>query len=412
MLKNLFNVSVIGLTLLGASSASALEIHEWGTFTSLVNEDGQQMSGMHHEEEGLPGFVYGLRNDGPGLQNSSAQIGLKDRCRGKCVFLTAEESLKSVIPFNQFNTTITQKMETPVIYFYGDVGEKVQVEVGFPGGMISQWYPAASQFNLHPDFPNNGFMSWNVALKEVNDTKLYPKTSQVSVWNPARVTKANTIQTQANGTEEERFIFYRGLGDFSVPLKVSLKNLTNAMEVTVTNNSTQTVPALFYLKTNELGVERLLVIPSLKPSESRTVSTSLAQNVSDAYQPILKELVSAGLFEDEAMSMLKTWDKSYFHTKGERLLYILPQAWTETILPMKLQPAPEKLVRVLIGRVELFSASEQAQLSQKVVSNDTSILSDRLLEPKLNALKAGARLQKSNQMTMKINKLIHTLNQD
>jgi hypothetical protein len=241
---------------------------------------------------------------------------------------------------------------------------------------------------------------------------LYPQTSATSIWNPARETKANTIQTTVNGTEEERFIFYRGLANFDVPLKVNLKNLSeNEMSVTVTNQSVEEIPSLFYLKTNQSGVVSFLTIPALKANESRTFLTSSAQSIKSANVPIQKALVSAGLFEDEAISMLKTWKKSYFRTEGERLLYILPQAWTERILPMKLVPQPERLVRVLIGRVELFSQNEQQRILTRLARNDQSLLEDRLMEPKLNAVKFLMNQQKSLVNQSQIDALILKLNQ-
>lgn len=36
-----------------------LEVHEWGTFTSVQSPDGKDMEGLHHEEEPLPSFVHG-----------------------------------------------------------------------------------------------------------------------------------------------------------------------------------------------------------------------------------------------------------------------------------------------------------------------------------------------------------------
>lgn len=378
MLKKMIKGSFIGALLLTITNTYALEIHEWGTFTSLVNERGELMSGMHHEEVGLPGFVYGLRSEGvSGALNQKLNC---DHPHSKCAFPSPTDPLRDIIPFNEFNTKVTQKMETPVIYFYGNVDQKVHVEVGFPGGMISQWYPAASSFNNHLDEFKNGFMNWDITLKSASDTKAYPKTLKSSIWNPARETAANTIQV--NGEEEERFIFYRGLGDFEVPLKIKLRN----SEITITNTSDQIVPALFYLQTSKaLGVKKFLALPSLGAHESKTFATSDARLVKGANSPIQKALEAQGLFEDEARSMLRTWDSSYFHTEGERLLYLLPQAWTETILPMKLNPVPEKLVRVLVGRIELFSKEAQAALKQDL-KNKINLSEDRLLEAKINAL--------------------------
>ena len=42
------------------------------------------------------------------------------------------------------------------------------------------------------------------------------------------------------------------------------------------------------------------------------------------------------LFEDEAESLLATWDASYFRAPGLRLFFLVPRAWTERILHLRL----------------------------------------------------------------------------
>src|SRR5438093_13586661 len=39
--------------------------------------------------------------------------------------------------------TATVRMETPVLYFYADRETVASVRVDFPGGQITEWYPAA-----------------------------------------------------------------------------------------------------------------------------------------------------------------------------------------------------------------------------------------------------------------------------
>jgi hypothetical protein len=356
--------------ILGSLNVSAMEVHEWGTFTSLVDEKGVEQSGMYHEEVGLPGFVYGLR-----AQGAAGQLGGQEKCAppgrpSKCAFSTDKE----FVPFNEFNTAVTQKMETPVIYFYGDKGEVAHVEVDFPEGMISQWFPKASSVNLHLQEFKKGFMGWDVTLKGVEDTQNIPVTLANSIWNPARATKSNVITM---GAEDEKFIFYRGLGEFTVPLKITL----GLESVTLNNTSSEDVSALVYLLSGKVeGVKKFLIIPSLKAGEVRTISTSSAVSTGDLKAEMAKSLVSAGLFQDEALAMLATWNESYFHTEGERLLYILPREWTERILPMRVTPAPAKLERVLVGRVELFSKAAQKSFLTRPLK-----VQDHLHEAKMNA---------------------------
>ena len=114
-----------------------LVVHEWGTYTSLQGSNGIALEGLHHEEEIVPDFVYG-RDQFSTANNGS---GSKPSCGGmRCKRF--ETALASNTPL-----AVTQKLETPVLYFYGDTSSRVNVDVGFPGGVISQWYPKASNFS-------------------------------------------------------------------------------------------------------------------------------------------------------------------------------------------------------------------------------------------------------------------------
>ena len=129
----------------GASSVHGLVVHEWGTFTSLQGSDGRVMDGLHHTEELLPAFVHGRLASSGGLHKSM-------------------EALPEAV---------TQKLETPVIYFYGDV-PRATVDVEFPGGVISEWYPGATA--MAPAVGSltriaEGRMTWDVGLRELDAVK-------------------------------------------------------------------------------------------------------------------------------------------------------------------------------------------------------------------------------------------------
>jgi hypothetical protein len=77
-----------------------------------------------------------------------------------------------------------------------------------------------------------------------------------------------------------------------------------------------------------------------------------------------KALAGEGLFADEARAMVDTWTDSWFTDEGERVLYVLPRAWTDEILPLTISPAPDKLVRVMVGRAEIITPQRVASLRQ------------------------------------------------
>jgi len=112
------SLTVLSITTLSAfaneaGKAGAFQVHEWGTFTTVSGSDGKLLTGLEREEEYLPYFVQG-------------HAGVNRR-RGKGFYFPLRG--------------VTVKMETPVIYFYGEPQKNVNVKVGFNGGSISQWYP-------------------------------------------------------------------------------------------------------------------------------------------------------------------------------------------------------------------------------------------------------------------------------
>ena len=89
--------------------------------------------------------------------------------------------------------------------------------------------------------------------------------------------------------------------------------------------------------------------------------------------------------------MVDTWSKSYFQSFGVRLLYVVPREWTDSLLPLAVEPAPAELVRTLVGRVEVMTQSEERALVARVSdasarglsSSEVILALGRLAEPKL-----------------------------
>jgi hypothetical protein len=74
-------------------------------------------------------------------------------------------------------------------------------------------------------------------------------------------------------------------------------------------------------------------------------------------------LVEDGLFPDEATAMLKTWEASYFRAPGLRLFFLVPQAWTERVLPLHLS-VPATVTCVMVGRIEIVTPQQHAFVQQ------------------------------------------------
>jgi hypothetical protein len=361
-----------------------LVVHEWGTFTSVAGSDGALLAGLHHEEEKLPAFVYG-RNVMAGPGNGCPEM--------KCVEVTP--------------AGVTQKLETPVLYFYGREAQALGVRVDFPTGVLSEWFPQVATFGpplsqVEGQTPRAGFMRWEVELAPAVSEDRFPAVDPLDVWAPSRRVAATPLRI---GDEHERFIFYRGLGAFTLPLAVEAEA---DGQVRVENHSDDGTPALFVLRVHEVGgrlggkiqpLGRLAGRGSLRfPPPVEGKEHDLDVYVADAQRQIAAALVETGLYPDEAQAMVETWSRSYFQTPGLRLLYVVPRGWTDALLPLEVTPAPARLVRTLVGRVEVLDRAEEAALAARLAAAAQAarppgpVIEElgRFAEPKIRRVKALA----------------------
>ena len=70
--------------------------------------------------------------------------------------------------------------------------------------------------------------------------------------------------------------------------------------------------------------------------------------------------------------MLQTWWRSYFERPGLRAFWIVPEKVTTEILPLSVDPAPWKQVRVLVGRSELLTPAFERELVKKVALTENN----------------------------------------
>src|SRR5262249_9351477 len=84
-------------------------------------------------------------------------------------------------------------------------------------------------------------------------------------------------------------------------------------------------------------------------------------------------LTAAGLFPKEAAAMIATWDDSWFE-EGSRVLYILPRPTVEPALPLAIEPAPSRIERVFVGRVELPAPTSRKEILEAVRNQDRAAI--------------------------------------
>lgn len=329
-----------------APSPNDLVVHEWGTFTSIAGKNGVAIDWRPlNGASDLPKFVY----------TSAGGTGYRQTYGSKFE------------PSQKGNVVAKVRMETPVIYFYTGKEMEVSVNVGFPRGQITEWYPQAGVVNGQYDKDQSGRnggngINWG-AIKLLPDEKPnYLREVSYSHYYPARETDAVPIQVcNADKTkiEKEKFLFYRGVGNFGLPLSVRL----NAGKVTLANKTADELKNIIVFE-NRGGKIGFRLVESLskeliveRPETSQTLDKVLIE--------LEKVLVAEGLYAKEAKAMIKTWQDSWFE-EGLRVFYILPTKATGEILPLRVEPQPKEIVRVLVGRAEVITPEMEQDVRKQV----------------------------------------------
>ena len=351
--KTPLNFLVLACAALGATSrmadAKGLVVHEWGTFTTVSTSTGQPLGGLYVDATRLPGFVQGLP-----YFNHDAAAGWA--------------------PLTKLRN-VTVKMETPVLYFYSPESLDVDVKVDFKGGTISQWYPHAYRTETNPegsfvDFaekPYAGHIAWKAKVLAPNANPAYSTAAsgqETLEWTAPRQVASNMLRGEKG--EYERFLFYRGLGNFPNTVKLIFYG-DSAFKVI--NEGDEDIPwmLVYQHEGNESAPEMIRFQGPLKANTgvSLKLTPPPATALSEAWQArdsLAAHLVQAGLNADEARAMLNTWYNSYFFENGLKAFWILPRAMVDRILPLSITPAPEKTERVIVGRSEVLTPAFEREL--------------------------------------------------
>jgi hypothetical protein len=294
-------------------AAGGLEVHEWGTFTSVAGADGAPVSWLPLTgPSDLPCFVHSL-----GGRNAKSAFALV-------------------------------RMETPVLYFYSPDPIALSIHVGFPSGLITEWYPQAAA--VQPESASGlagvggGQIDWSVELAP-GERGGFPAEGSPSRYYAARETDAAPVRA---GAEREKMIFYRGLGNFSVPLRAVI---TGDGKVEVHNSGPDPLPfVVLFEKRGDAGYR---VVRDLRDWE--TLDWPEPGAGAERLRGLMEsELTTAGLYPKEARAMLETWRDSWFEP-GARLLYIVPRPVVDAVLPLSVAPAPSATARVFVGRLEVLA---------------------------------------------------------
>jgi hypothetical protein len=346
-------------------TAPDLTAHEWGTFTAIAGKDGRALEWL---PLGLP--RYPPATDLPQFVEHIDGVNFKLGLRG------------------------TIRMETPVLYFYSARDLTVSAKVSFAKGLITEWYPHADR--VQPEgvitdtslsrLSADGSVEWNRVAVSPSLAGEFPTEVQPNRYYAARETNSSPLRVQAStGEQQEKFLFYRGVS--ASPLPISAR-LNSDGTLVVESLSPDEIPnaILFERRGERVGYR---VIGPL--TEATTADPPVLNGSVDSLCGDLEEiLVGQGLYGDEAHAMIETWRDSWFE-EGSRLIYIVPSAFIDKVLPLTIDPVPRQVVRVFVGRLEIVTPTTAMAVKTALARDDEAMLDKygRFLEPILQTLKQG-----------------------
>jgi hypothetical protein len=407
-----FCFGIASLSLFLAASAPCSDkvvVHEWGTFTCLQDEQGQAIGGINVDDEPVPEFVHSV----------AVTIAPQYDHRGwHNLGLPPYEYDKAWISGDPH---VTMRLETPVLYLYPPKGRApasvppLDVHVDFHGGVLSQFYPQADFSGLpklrFPGQPQDNLFPYvdkTTGITEQTTTSLDWKGVQLGsnakpidtddkVWTTPRETRAPMLQVKFYGddtqgwhdiVQAEHFLFYRGVGHLDSPLSEGWSfagQVGTRTHFVFGKHNVQDAYSEAWLV--EIKANGTCAFSQAIDAPSGFSATSFYDGEFNALNlPKLKlsmhgALIKAGLYPDEAAAMLKTWELSYFKSPGLRFFYIVPRAWVDEVLPLKITGAPTEITRVMVGRIELVTAAQRAAIARLAAGPC----------PDLPAIKAAAR---------------------
>ncbi|HND56289.1 MAG TPA: hypothetical protein PLV92_27920, partial [Pirellulaceae bacterium] len=295
-------------------------VHEWGTFTSITGSDGSRLEFRPLVHNDLPFFVV----------NRAWQAG------------------KAPNPFGKWDVRTLQRMETPVTYFYTDREREVDVKVGFPLGLLTEFYPPVVSMKPAFDFKKRAEigkseLDWG-RVTLIPPERLMPHVSSPEIARAAHRRIVETLapnsyshphyahardtdsafvhvkHAQDNerpaapaGDHFEKFLFYRGVGNFPLPLGVTALG-NDSYEVT--NKGAEELRSLFLVTSGEGGLQ-VKQVSRIEAGAKLTIRQSPAKVDSHFLANLVqKALVGEGLYEKEATAMVNTWRDSWFTEHG------------------------------------------------------------------------------------------------
>ncbi len=175
--------------------------------------------------------------------------------------------------------------------------------------------------------------------------------------------------------EREKFLFYDGVTQMPTPIEFTWKDSNKETITFKVRSFNEYIPARHVYRSSEYWWlsdqqkalrSKATPIPNLfliRVEDQKISGTKFSDlvpetklNAIEVHKLQLKEeelrkelqqaLLNGGLTEEETESLLKTWEKEFFQTKGTRALTFIPQWIYDAYIPIQIFPVPQELKRV------------------------------------------------------------------
>jgi hypothetical protein len=327
-----------------------LAVHEWGVFR--VHEDEEMANAdLRALWDNLPEFVYG-------------------HIRGR------------LVPQHWGAVEIRDR---PVLFFHASEPAHFTLKIDFPGGMPGVWWPATQIPAIYANQKQpevSKFLQWEVSVKQPHaqwsTQNVQAKAIEKGHWlNRLRDVQADDVFVRfgpgGHYVQREKFIYYDGL----FPQQRWVKFDVEKERVTLTNRVKHAVFDVTVVDARKDGKVRIGRLDKLdagaKESSIAFTEVDLSRFASEASDTLTKQLVSAGLNDDEAKSLVDLWRKDMFETPGLHAFYRLPSEEYNRLLPLTMTPKVGEVVRVGL----VFHGHLEADLPDRIAELVKQLDSDR-----------------------------------
>lgn len=186
--------------------------------------------------------------------------------------------------------------------------------VNFPQGLFTEFYPIADvrQVPSYANILNNpenmpATIRWGNVEVMPGATPAMLRGPERSHYYAARETDAAPIRV---GSQAEKFLFYRGVGGFGVPIAATLQP---DGRIVVRNQGSHALPAVIVLTSHGGKVGYRVHGALASQGEAVLDSPAPGGGLPALRQELERILVEQGLYSREARAMIETWRDDWFN---------------------------------------------------------------------------------------------------